>query len=287
MNRPIVLPNGYMLIGYVKHGQMLSDSWTTHMNNEILSQNLFNDLINIMVSLSQIQLPRIGSLTLNNRGLVTLTNRPLPLELQTFENEGIQTIPGTSRYESVEPYLLDLLQCHDSRIYHQPNSTRNVKDSQEQFAALTMMRIISLIDLEWACSPPIELQTPPYWLCGRLVDGIEREHLEVFERRINEFINPFEEQHSNPVQAEIMGSCWKRGSFWYVQAVNTAKGLLRIFTEHILYRHVLRGPLHPEHTVFDHIVGPYWCVGTDNIIQTKLEDDDTYKGRLRQRFDRC
>lgn len=139
MNRPIVLPNGYMLIGYVKHGQMLSDSWTTHMNNEILSQNLFNDLINIMVSLSQIQLPRIGSLTLNNRGLVTLTNRPLPLELQTFENEGIQTIPGTSRYESVEPYLLDLLQCHDSRIYHQPNSTRNVKDSQEQFAALTMM----------------------------------------------------------------------------------------------------------------------------------------------------
>jgi hypothetical protein len=111
-------------------------------------------------------------------------------------------------------------------------------------------RIISLIDLEWACSPPIELQTPPYWLCGRLVDGIEREHLEVFERRINEFINPFEEQHSNPVQAEIMGSCWKRGSFWYVQAVNTAKGLLRIFTEHILYRRVLRGPLHPEHTVF-------------------------------------
>ncbi|KAG2419932.1 hypothetical protein HFD88_004729 [Aspergillus terreus] len=92
-----------------------------------------------MVSLSQIQLPRIGSLTLNNRGLVTLTNRPLPLELQTFENEGIQTIPGRSTYESVEPYLLDLLQCHDNRIYHQPNSTRNVKDSQEQFAALTMM----------------------------------------------------------------------------------------------------------------------------------------------------
>jgi hypothetical protein len=128
-----------MLIGYVKHGQMLSDSWTTHMNNEILRQNLVNDLINIMVSLNQIHIPRIRSLTLNNRALITLTNRPLPLELQTFENEGIRTIPGTSRYESVEPYLLDLLQFYDNRIYHQPNSTRNVKDSQEQFAALTMM----------------------------------------------------------------------------------------------------------------------------------------------------
>lgn len=47
-------------------------------------------------------------------------------------------------------------------------------------------------------------------------------------------------------------------------------------------------PIAPRaYSIFDHIVGPYWCVGTDNIMQTKLEDDDTYKGGLRQRFDRC
>ena len=33
--------------------------------------------------------------------------------------------------------------------------------------------ITCLIDLEWACSLPIELQCPPHWLSGRAVDDIE------------------------------------------------------------------------------------------------------------------
>jgi hypothetical protein len=92
----------------------------------------------------------------------------------------------------VEPYLLDLLSCHDNRISFQPNSIHDQDDGQQQMAALTVMRavlhhfclrnsrygpfvftltdlhqsnifvdddwhITSLIDLEWACSLPIQL----------------------------------------------------------------------------------------------------------------------------------
>ncbi|OJJ36408.1 hypothetical protein ASPWEDRAFT_49912 [Aspergillus wentii DTO 134E9] len=189
-------------------------------------RNLFSDLANIMLSLSRIKLPRIGSLTMNNDGVIRLTNRPLTLRLQTLENEDIPTIPRNSTYESVEPYLLDLLQCHDNRINYQPNAIHNLTDGQEQLAALTMMRgtlhhfisrqyrngpfvltlsdlhpsnifvdeewhIISLIDLEWACSFPIELQTPPYWLT------------DVFG----------EQEGPDERQADIMRKCWERKSF--------------------------------------------------------------------------
>ncbi|XHG05644.1 hypothetical protein AWENTII_008862 [Aspergillus wentii] len=187
---------------------------------------------------------------MNNDGVIRLTNRPLTLRLQTLENEDIPTIPRNSTYESVEPYLLDLLQCHDNRINYQPNAIHNLTDGQEQLAALTMMRgtlhhfisrqyrngpfvltlsdlhpsnifvdeewhIISLIDLEWACSFPIELQTPPYWLTGRPIDDIEHgKQLDTFKRVITEFIDVFGEQEGpDERQADIMRKCWERKSF--------------------------------------------------------------------------
>lgn len=43
---------------------------------------------------------------MNNKGFIFLTNRPLTLRLQTFENEGIPvTITRGTTYSSVEPYL--------------------------------------------------------------------------------------------------------------------------------------------------------------------------------------
>lgn len=224
------LRTGYMIIGYIKSGRMLSDSWAAHLQDTTRKKTLFNDLANVILSLNRTKLPRIGSLTINNYGVIGLTNRPLTLRLQTFENRGIPTIPDGSTYQSVEPYLLDLLQCHDNRIYHQPNAIHDVKDGQEQLAALTMMRgllhqfvsrqyrhgpfvltltdlhpsnifvddewhITSLIDLEWACAFPVELQTPPYWLTGRPIDDIERgEHLQTFEKVVIEFIEALDEQ---------------------------------------------------------------------------------------------
>ncbi|KAJ5374603.1 hypothetical protein N7517_006609 [Penicillium concentricum] len=91
-------------------------------------QTLFGDIAKIMLSLDRVKLPRIGSLTLDDDGLIELKNRPLTLRLQTFENEDIPTIPRNSTYHSVEPYILDLLQLHDNRIHHQPNAIHNLND---------------------------------------------------------------------------------------------------------------------------------------------------------------
>ncbi|KAJ5476739.1 hypothetical protein N7475_002468 [Penicillium sp. IBT 31633x] len=275
-----------------------------------------------MLSLNRVKLPRIGSLTLDDNGVIELKNRPLTLRLQTFENEGISTIPRNSTYQCVEPYILDLLQLHDNRIHHQPNAIHHLKDGQEQFAALTMMRgllpqfisrkyrngpfgltltdlhpsnifvdydwhITSLIDLEWACSYPIELQTPPYWLTGRPIDDIEHgEHLETFKNVMTEFIDACEGQEKgvqtpDASQAKIMRDCWARGSFWYFQAVQSPKGLLRVFNEHVQRRYREE---HCTQRVFDQIVSPYWCVGTEEFIQTKVEQEAEYKDRLRKRF---
>ncbi|KAE8152478.1 hypothetical protein BDV25DRAFT_150937 [Aspergillus avenaceus] len=317
------LGTGYMIISTVKNGQMLSNTWTTYLlEDKTRRTTLFRGLANIILALNQTRLPRIGSLTLSDNGVISVTNRPLTLRLQTFENEGIPTIPRASTYPTVEPYILDLLQCHDNRIHYQPNAIHSTNDGQEQFAALTMMRgllhqfvsrqyrdgpfvltltdlhasnifvdedwnITSLIDLEWACSFPIELQTPPYWLTRRPIDDMEHgEHLQLFDKVLNEYIDIFEEQETklkgpNAFQAPIMRQCWIKGSFWYFQAVHSPKGLLRVFNEHVQRRFC---EAHCTQRVFDQTVSPYWCIGAEDYIHKRVEEEQEYKDRLRRRF---
>ncbi|CAG8905889.1 unnamed protein product [Penicillium egyptiacum] len=318
-----VLKTGYTMISFVKNGQMLSNTWEDHLlSDKTGRQTLLGDLAKIMLSLNRVKLPRVRSLTLDGNGLIELKSRRLMLRLQTFENEGIPTIPRNSTYHSVEPYVLELLQLHDDRIHYQPNAIHNLKDGQEQFAALTMMRgllpqfisrqyrdgpfvltltdlhasnifvdenwhITSLVDLEWACSSPIELQTPPYWSTGRRIDDIEHGgHLETFEKVMNEFIDAFEEQEKrmdtpDASQAEIMRKCWDRGSFWCLPAVNSPKRLLRVFNQHIQRMFCEE---HCTQRVFDRTVSPYWSVGAEAFIQTKVEQEAEYKDQIRKRF---
>ncbi|KAL2871679.1 kinase-like domain-containing protein [Aspergillus lucknowensis] len=307
------LRTGYMIISFMKAGNMLSDTWKMHLlEGKVRRKTLFRDLANIMISLNRTPLPRIGSLTLNNKGGISIVNRPLTLRLQTLENEGIPTIPRDSTYQAIEPYLLDLLQCHDNRIYYQPNAIHDLDDGQQQFAALTMMRgllpqfisrqyrngpfyltltdlhpsnifvddnwhITSLIDLEWACSFLVELQTPPYSLTGQPIDDIEHgEHLQTFDKTINEFIDTFEEQERKAKYLDIshsrtMGTCWNRGSFWYFQAAHSPKGLCRVFNEHIQPRYCEE---HCTRKVFDQV----------SFIQRKVEEEAAYHDRVKECF---
>jgi len=112
----------------------------------------------------------------------------------------------------------------------------------------------------------IELQCPPYWLSGRAVNDIEHgEPLQTFSSIVSEFIDTFEEQERRKrlggatiFQAPIMRECWNRGSFWYFQAVNSPKGLLRVFNKHIQR---MFSEEHCTERVFDRVVSPYWVVG--------------------------
>jgi hypothetical protein len=223
------LKTGYIIISYVTNGTMLSNSWKTLRHDKARRSNLFHSLARITLSLNQFPLPCIGSLTVDNRGVISLTNRPLTLRLQALENEGIPTgINRNSTYSATDLYLLDLLRCHDNRIHYQPNSIHNEDDGRQQLAALTIMRatlhhftdrqyrqgpfflwltdghqsnifvdsqwhITCLIDLEWACAMPIELQCPPYWLSNRRVGDIGHgEPLESFTQIISEFFDACE-----------------------------------------------------------------------------------------------
>ncbi|KAG0160932.1 Aminoglycoside phosphotransferase [Penicillium digitatum] len=168
------------------------------------------------------------------------------------------------------PFVLTLTDLHASSIFVDEN-----------------WHITSLIDLEWVCSLPIELQTPPYWLTGRPIDDIEHgEHFDTFQEVMTEFITFFEEQEqilqtSDVSQAEIMRKSWDRGSFWYVQAVNSPTGLLRVFNEHIQRMFCEN---HCTQCVFDQTVSPYWSVGAEEFFQTKVKPEAECKERITKRF---
>lgn len=67
---------GYLLIEYVEDGEMLSSSWQKHCDDPQRRRNLYSGLAKIFLDLAKVPLPQIGSWTMNNDGLISLTNRP-------------------------------------------------------------------------------------------------------------------------------------------------------------------------------------------------------------------
>jgi hypothetical protein len=223
-------------------GKMLSESWEELRQDRARRETLFRGLSRILISLAQSPFPRIGSLTIDNQGVLSLTNRPLTLRLQHLENEGVPTnIDRNLTYSTTDSYLSDLLAYHDSRIRHQPNSIRDEFDGQAQLAVLTIMRglvthftnrnhrygpfiltftdlhqsnifvdsnwnVKYLVDLEWTCSRPVEMLHPPYWLTSRGVDQLEKgEHLETFSRIHSEFMDASEKEERLLAPADSTG----------------------------------------------------------------------------------
>lgn len=67
---------GYLLLEHVEDGAMLYSSWQAHRADPVRRRNLYTSLANILLDLSKAPLPRIGSWTMDNRGVITLSNRP-------------------------------------------------------------------------------------------------------------------------------------------------------------------------------------------------------------------
>lgn len=183
-----------------------------------------------MLSLNRFPFQRIGSLTVDDYGVCSLANRPLTCTLQQLENAGIPTdIPRDQTYSAVDTYLSDILACHDSRVRHMRNSIHDTSDGEEQLSALTMMRALlrcftdrdlrygpfnlmltdihqsnifvdndwnikAMIDLEWACARPVEMQHPPYWLTGCSLDDLGGDKLIAYSAMHAEFLAAFEKE---------------------------------------------------------------------------------------------
>lgn len=219
-SRPYTLNTGHLVIDYIEEadGKMLSTTWEEQRHDKNRRTNLFRGLSLIMLTLGKIPLPRIGSFTMDDSGVISLTNRPLRFQLHQLENEGIPTgINKDTTYFATESYLLDVLACHESHLVHQPNAVNDEKDCRSQMATIATMRTVLphfvrrdlrhgpflftltdlhqsnifvdndwnvtyLIDLEWACSLPVEMQHPPYWLTSQAVDCLVDDDLVEFDK---------------------------------------------------------------------------------------------------------
>ncbi|KAK7897034.1 hypothetical protein LTR67_004922 [Exophiala xenobiotica] len=218
----------YLLLEYINEtrGRRLSESWETGQTEPRLRKNLFRGMAQTMLRMARVPFPRIGSLTINDDGFLQLANRPLTLEIQDLESEGIPLdMPRDRTYDTVSSYVDELLNCHDNRLRHQPNAINDIGDAASQMAALTMLRavrhdffrrdlnygpcvmlltdmnrhnlivdrdwnIMCHIDLEWTAILPIEFMQPPIWLTNRAVDKVE---VDEYNKLREEFMLAFEE----------------------------------------------------------------------------------------------
>ncbi|KAL1981215.1 hypothetical protein VTN96DRAFT_2967 [Rasamsonia emersonii] len=297
---------GYLLIEYIEEtrGKMLSSTWFEKHEDVKLRTNFFRDLSRILLSLARIPLPRIGSFVVDNDGFLQLTNRPLTLEIQELENEEIATdIPRDYTYLMVDSYITDVLAFHDNRLRYQPNAINDTGDYIYQASALSAMRaifplyfqrkfrrrpfiftltdlhqsnifidkdwhIVSLVDLEWACSQPIEMFQPPYWLTNKAVDQIDSEE---YDKIRTEFLDILaaEEERSDGTGfrdlklSSLIKQAWKMGTFWCSLALSSPT----------------------DHGAFHQIMPWYWAKDVVGILARKLSDRKEYDERLRKAFD--
>ncbi|PNY29608.1 Uncharacterized protein TCAP_00474 [Tolypocladium capitatum] len=84
------LRTGYVILDYIEPttGQMLSATWKSHSNDTERRRNLFRGLSRLVLSVSRIPLPRIGSWCCHEDGSITLSNRPLTCGVIILENDG-------------------------------------------------------------------------------------------------------------------------------------------------------------------------------------------------------
>lgn len=147
-----------------------------------------------------------------------------------------------------------------------------------------------LIDLEWACSLPAETMRPPYWLTGHAADELDGERLDTFSKAHDKFMEIFEEEEKRYLplfnacayRTNIMRRGWEVGNLWFFQALDSPKGLLNIFSDHLQPRFAPSQSDDPSD--FSKIVSEYWAVDTKDVMERKLKDKEVYENELCQRF---
>lgn len=313
------------MIEYIdrSRGKMLSETWEEGRHDTKLRKNLFHGLSRTLLAFTRTPLPRIGSFILDKNGYLSLSNRPLSLQIQQLENERITVdIPRHITYSTVDSYINDILSFHESRLRHQPNAVSHMEDGFYQTSALMIMRSVwpccfrrdllrgpfylaltdihqsnilvdddwnikYFIDLEWACSRPVEMIHPPSWLSNQAIDsinlddyqGLHKEFLEALAEEEKRITPVSETPHLHP----ILQQGWERGTFWCSLALNSPTALFKIFYDHIQPRF---SKSHHDDPMFWTITMPYWTFNTFDFIQQKVTDKEEYDTALREAF-RC
>ncbi|KAJ5701131.1 hypothetical protein N7488_008679 [Penicillium malachiteum] len=316
---------GYLVIEYIEEsqGSMLSKTWfdKEHHTSERRG-NFFHSLSRILLSISKVPLQSIGSFVIDRNGDLILGNRPLTMEIQELENESITTdIPRESTFSTIQSYVADTLQMHDNRLFYQPNAVNDRDDSEYQMTALASMRTIRpvifdrdlrrgpfifsptdmhqsnllvddkwditcVIDLEWACSKPVEMVNPPYWLTNKGVDQIKRDEYNIrreeFMKALRSEESKLKQPQSRPfVLSEAMEQSWGSGALWYSLALSSPTGLFQIFYNHI--HPFLSDNEDLQRKLWD-VMPSYWVKDAEGFINKKVDDKELYDKKLIEAF---
>ncbi|KAJ5579933.1 uncharacterized protein N7459_005918 [Penicillium hispanicum] len=315
-----VLNTPYLLIEYIKpsQGKMLSETWEQGRHNPELRSVFFHGLSRIMLALARVPLPKIGSFTLDDQGYLNLSNRPLTIDIQQLENEHIPlAIPRNSTHSRVESYIHDILSCHESRLRHQPNAINDLEDGSYQASALMVMRsiwpcffsrdffqgpfflnltdlnhsnifvdghwnITCLIDLEWACSHPVQMIHPPHWLTNEDVDSISAAKYNILHAEFMEALAQEEAKAElSHHLSRILQQGWDKGTFWCSLALRSPTAMFSLFYEHI--QPIFAQDHNDE--AFWRITTPYWSFDADKFLEQKLKDKEQYDVDLCKEFE--
>ncbi|RAL14210.1 uncharacterized protein BO97DRAFT_469102 [Aspergillus homomorphus CBS 101889] len=295
------LEAGYVLLEYVEDtkGKMLSSTWASKRDDVKLRANLFRD---------------ISKIYLNNDGFLSLKNRPLSLGIQDLENERIAIDrPRDYTYSTVDSFVVDTLSYHDNRLISQPNAINDLSDYIYQTSSLTTMRAIfslffsrelrrgpfiysltdlhpsnifvddnwhitSLVDLEWACSLPIEMVQPPHWFTDMAVDCIV--HHQYNEMRL-EFMSALTAKEELD-RSRGSGDSPAPLKLSHIMALSSPTGLFAIFDKMLQPRFTNKCS---DHDAFHEIMPWYWAQDIVAASTRKLADKRAYDIQLRREFE--
>lgn len=262
--------------------------------------------------------PRLGALRLQHDDTVALNNRPLNLYMHMLENEGVASgIPRGRTYAEVDGYLSDLLSLQDAKLRGQPNAMFDVEDGRRQLAACAGMRAVlhhfvdpdtrqgpfyltlndliqanifvdeqwnvtSIIDLEWTHTLPAAMQSPPYWLTSKSVDGFhDQKDRQDLDEAVQEYLSMYEKEevrrNRSRRQAAAQRGAWDSGGFWFFRAATVPKAMYNLFNWHI---QPLFHQTHPDESVFDEVLFSYWGRRASAFVDDKMGERDKYVQEL-------
>lgn len=313
----------YMVLEYLgpETGQMLSDSFDVHRDDETQRRRLFRGMSRILLSLARIPQAQIGSFQFHNDGTVTLTNRPLSCSMMILENDGtVKTIQRSTTFSCTDAFVSDMLTFHDQRFLSQPNAVYSEDDCRGQMAVKTLLRVLShlyikrelrngpfllqltdchasnilvdkhwnitgLIDLEWKCALPSEMLEVPYWLTGCAIDQIKGEKLDRFDQVRREFMRVFEEEE----QAAKAKTRHDITLSKIMQDTWESKGVWFwhcLSSVNAMY-YLLETHLYPPNslsTEAEKFLSRFWCRNSEDVVQKKIADKQAYDDQVRKMF---
>jgi hypothetical protein len=328
---PVLLDTGYLITDFIepRQGRMLSTIWPSYEPDR--HRTLFRGLADVLLDLMQMPLPRIGSFTVSDKGVVTLGGRPLTAALASMEAEGVcSEMSPTTTYSSTSTYIDNLLHCHDMRLRDQPNAVEDEYDAAGQIATVVVLKairshfidrslrqepfilqftdlhdqnilvddqcnIIAIVDLEFSCSLPVEMQQLPHWFSGNEGDDFlgdeAAESEEAYVTACKEFLDLLghEQSRRSPprllVDAKnIFSAALEKKSHWYFTALCWPRTAYSFLIHHL---QPLFAPSHagPEAGRFQDTFAPYHVPNVSGFVDKKIRDKDGYDQTLRESFE--